>query len=81
MAVVVLEAGRDIDETELLDFCRPRLGPPALPRFVELVASMPRTAKGEIDRDALRRRGVTDATWERELRIRVPHRSAVRDDG
>jgi len=81
MAVVVLEAGHDVNETELLDFCRPRLGPPALPRFVELVEAMPRTAKGEIDREALRRRGVTAATWERELRIRVPHRSAVRDDG
>ena len=46
MGVMVLDPGGEVNELELLDFCRPRLGPPALPRLVELVNAMPRRPRG-----------------------------------
>ena len=66
MAIVVLEPGRELTVIELVEFCRPRLAPVALPRYVEISESLPTSVDGVIDRAALRRRGATKDTWDRE---------------
>lgn len=49
-ALVVPAAGAEVDLRELRDFARPHLPPYALPRAVELVSSLPRTAIGKVRR-------------------------------
>jgi crotonobetaine/carnitine-CoA ligase len=63
-AVVAREAGA-IDPAELVDFCRARLPYFAIPRYVELVADLPRTENGKVQKFKLRERGVTPAAWDR----------------
>ncbi len=50
----------------LFDWCAPRIPRYALPRFVELVDEIDRTASGKIRKQALRDRGVTERTWDRQ---------------
>ena len=37
-----------------------------LPRYFDVVESLPKTATGKIQKFTLRKRGVTDTTWDRE---------------
>jgi fatty-acyl-CoA synthase len=53
-AVVALRPGASCGETELLDFCRPRLGGFERPRSVDFVDELPRTATGKVLKRALR---------------------------
>ena len=66
MAAIVPAAGAAIDPVELIAFCRPRLPYFAIPRFIELVTELPTTENGKVQKFALRDRGVTAATWDRE---------------
>ena len=38
----------------------------AIPRYVEFVTDLPKTANGKVQKFKLRERGVTGATWDRE---------------
>jgi crotonobetaine/carnitine-CoA ligase len=59
MAAVVAREGGAIDPAELVAFCRTRLPYFAIPRYVELVADLPRTENGKVQKFRLRERGVT----------------------
>lgn len=50
----------------LLDWCVPRMPRYAVPRFVEFVPEIERTASGKVRKQALRDRGAGDRTWDRE---------------
>jgi len=65
-ALVVADAGANIDNVGLLDFCVERIPRYAVPRFVELVGELPKTATGKIQKQALREAGLTQHTWDRE---------------
>jgi crotonobetaine/carnitine-CoA ligase len=65
MAFVVPRAEAPAPE-DLIAFVRERLPYYAVPRFVEVVDELPRTIALRPDKEALRERGVTDATWDRE---------------
>ena len=56
----------NLDPVELLDWCRPRMPRYAVPRFVEVVAELDKTASGKVRKQALRDAGLTPATWDRE---------------
>lgn len=62
---VVVPSGA-LDPVDLLRFCEGRIARFAVPRFVELVDELPLTASGKVAKAALRDRGVTPATWDRE---------------
>ena len=63
---VVLESGASLLESVLVDHCRQQLATFKVPRFVEFLEALPRTAaKAEIDRPALRGRGV-GSCWDRD---------------
>lgn len=66
MVAIVPAAGATVDPAELIAFCRPRLPYFAIPRFIELIAELPTTENGKVQKFALRDRGVTAATWDRE---------------
>ena len=65
-AYIVTEGGRDIDNVALLDYCAERIPRFAVPRYIEAVELVPKTATGKIQKEPLRRAGVTANTWDRE---------------
>jgi crotonobetaine/carnitine-CoA ligase len=66
MAAIVLRRGATLSETELMEFCQPRMPYFAVPRFVEFRDQLPVTESGKIQKFKLRERGVTAQTWDRE---------------
>jgi acyl-CoA synthetase (AMP-forming)/AMP-acid ligase II len=54
LAVVVPAAGGRLDPAELTRFCAGRLEVHKVPRAFRIVASLPRTALGKVDRGRLR---------------------------
>jgi carnitine-CoA ligase len=66
MAAVVRRPESSLAEVDLLRFCEPRMPYFAVPRFIEFVAALPATESGKIQKFALRARGVTARTWDRE---------------
>jgi crotonobetaine/carnitine-CoA ligase len=65
-ACIVTRPGREVDPVALLDHCVARMPRYAVPRFVELVDALPKTATGKLQKQGLREAGVTDRTWDRE---------------
>ncbi len=66
LAYVVPQPDVQLDPVELVRFCEPRLAYFAIPRYIEIVAELPLTANGKIEKYRLRERGVTEGTWDRE---------------
>lgn len=66
MAAIVLKAGRAPDPVALMRFCETRLAHFAVPRFIDFVPELPRTENGKVRKVALRERGRSAGTWDRE---------------
>ena len=66
MAVVVPRQGAVLDPTGLVEFLAPRMAYFMVPRYVEVVDALPKTQTGKIRKYALRERGLTPETWDRE---------------
>jgi carnitine-CoA ligase len=66
MAAVVPEAGTGVDPLDLVRHCEQRLAYFAVPRYIDLVRELPLTENGKVRKVALRERGVTSGTWDRE---------------
>ena len=65
-ACVVAKEGATIDPIALLDFCVARMPRYAVPRFVDVLPALPKTASGKVQRQDLRNHGVSATTWDRE---------------
>ncbi len=65
MAALVLAEGQYVEPAALAHFCESRLPYFAIPRYIDLVADLPRTENGKVQKYKLRERGVTASTWER----------------
>ena len=65
-ACIVLGEGAEIDNIAMLDYCAERMPRYAVPRFIEILDRLDKTATGKVQKDDLRRAGVTAATWDRE---------------
>jgi crotonobetaine/carnitine-CoA ligase len=65
MAAVIVREGAALAPAELAAFCEGRLPKFALPRFIELVADLPRTGNGKVQKYRLRERGVPAGCWDR----------------
>jgi crotonobetaine/carnitine-CoA ligase len=63
---VVRREGSALTEAGLLDFAADRMPYFAVPRYVELVADLPRNATGRVLKYQLREQPLTPATWDRE---------------
>jgi crotonobetaine/carnitine-CoA ligase len=65
--VVTLVPGSSATPQELFEFVRDRLPRFMLPRFIDIIAEMPKTNTEKILKSQLRSIGVTDQTWDREV--------------
>ena len=66
MAAIVAKPGRSIDPVELIAFLEPRMAYFMVPRYIDMVESLPKTPTGKIQKYELRHQGVTPATWDRD---------------
>lgn len=65
-ALVMPAPGQQIDNVELLDYCAEHMPRFAVPRYLEWIDDLSKTATGKIQKQELRDAGVTTATWDRE---------------
>jgi crotonobetaine/carnitine-CoA ligase len=63
---VVLKHGEDLDPAELHAYCAQRMPYFAVPRYIEYVAEIPKTANEKVRKIVLREQGITPNTWDRE---------------
>jgi len=66
LACVVLRAGAELTPEALLVFLDGRLPYFMVPRYVDLMDDLPKTPTAKVRKQALRERGVTPATYDRQ---------------
>ncbi len=66
MLVVTANAGATIEPLALLRFLEPRMAHFMVPRYVRVIADMPKTPTAKIEKHRLRGEGITPGTWDRE---------------
>lgn len=68
MVWLVPNPGAELDPAEVIEFCESRVGRYMLPRFVEIVAELPKTPTSRIEKYKLRERAaqMRDQLWDRE---------------
>lgn len=64
MVAVVARPGQVVDPADLAAFCAGRLARHMVPRYVDVVADLPRTPTEKVRKEVLRERGVTATTWD-----------------
>jgi crotonobetaine/carnitine-CoA ligase len=65
MVAVVPRHDQVVDPASLAEFCANRMGRHMVPRFVDIVETLPRTPTEKVEKALLRERGVTPTTWDR----------------
>jgi crotonobetaine/carnitine-CoA ligase len=74
-ACVVIRAGCGLTEPAILAHCQRVLGRFQVPRYIEIVASLPKTPTGKLEKYRLRENPVNERTWDREaVRTASPSR-------
>jgi len=63
---VVLKPGEKLSPEELIRFCNENMAYFAVPRYLEFVVDLPKTATNRIEKYRLREAGITVNTWDRE---------------
>ena len=71
---VVAVSGRHPDPVTFLDWCTPRMPRHTIPRYLEFVSELDKTASGKVRKQAIRDAGVTKSTWDREAVGYLPAR-------
>jgi crotonobetaine/carnitine-CoA ligase len=66
-AFLVLAPGVPFEFAEFIAWCEDQLPAFMIPRYVELVADLPRTPTQRVERYRLRKRGNGPRTWDREI--------------
>jgi len=66
MVAVVVKNGEALDPVDLIRFLEPRMAYFMVPRYVDIVAGLPKTPTGKIQKYELRDHGVSATTWDRE---------------
>jgi crotonobetaine/carnitine-CoA ligase len=64
---VVLKHGEELDPAELHAYCAQRMPYFAVPRYIEYVAEIPKTANEKVRKNVLREQGITPNSWDREV--------------
>lgn len=76
MATLVARPGMVLMPTDLVSFCENRLPYFAIPRYIDIVADLPRTENGKVQKFKLRDQGVNVSTWDRQSTL--PARDVAR---
>ena len=66
LAIIAPVPGETIDPAELIAFLAPRLPHFMVPRYVRILADLPKTPTQKVEKHILRGDGVTADTWDRE---------------
>lgn len=66
MVYIVLKENCEIDYVELHEYCKNNMPYFAVPRYFEVISELPKTPNEKIRKVALRERGITENTWDRE---------------
>jgi crotonobetaine/carnitine-CoA ligase len=66
MAAVVPRPGQAVSPQALIRFLEPRMAHFMVPRYIAVVAELPKTPTGKIRKHVLREAGVTPGTWDRD---------------
>jgi crotonobetaine/carnitine-CoA ligase len=64
--LVVVPVAEALDPLALLRFMEPRVAAYMLPRYIRIVAELPKTPTAKVEKHRLRSEGVTADTWDRE---------------
>ena len=64
---VVLKEGEELDPAELHEYCAQRMPYFAVPRYIEYISEIPKTANEKVRKNVLREEGITPNTWDREV--------------
>lgn len=70
MAALVPRERQPLDAAEVARWCESRLPYFAIPRYIDIVADLPRTENGKVQKFKLRDQGVGPGTWDRGARAR-----------
>jgi crotonobetaine/carnitine-CoA ligase len=65
MLFAVLRPKEQLDPVEFIAFCEERMAYFMIPRYVQYVEALPKTAAQKIQKDELKKRGIGEA-WDRE---------------
>jgi len=66
LAVISPVPGQSIDPVELIGFLQPRMAHFMIPRYLRILAEMPKTPTQKVQKNLLRDEGITADTWDRE---------------
>ena len=64
---IVAQPGASPTPEEIVDYCSGKMAYYAIPRYVEFVDALPKTETQRVQYGILRQRGITPATWDRQL--------------
>ena len=70
MAAVIVQPDQPPAPAALVAFCEARLPYFAVPRYIDIVADLPRTENGKVQKFKLRERGITATAWDRQASAR-----------
>jgi crotonobetaine/carnitine-CoA ligase len=65
-ACIIPHPGAEVDFAELIAWCDARMGQHMVPRYIEIMDSLPQTPSEKVKKKDLRERGVTPQTWDRQ---------------
>jgi carnitine-CoA ligase len=63
-ACIITKPGATLNHATLLDFCASHMPYYAVPRFLEVVETLPKSPIGRVQKFELRKRGITADTWD-----------------
>jgi crotonobetaine/carnitine-CoA ligase len=66
MAAVVARPGQTVSPQALIQFLEPRMAHFMVPRYIAIVAELPKTPTGKVRKHMLREAGITPGTWDRD---------------
>jgi carnitine-CoA ligase len=66
MAAAVPAPGSDLHPEDLHQFCAGRMADFMLPRYIDFVSALPKTATAKVEKAKLEQRGITPTTWDAE---------------
>lgn len=64
-ACIVMREGQSLDAPALIGWCDVRMGAHMVPRYIEVLETLPQTPSEKIKKKDLRERGITPETWDR----------------
>jgi len=70
-AAIVLRPGQKVTPGEIIAWCESRLPKFMIPRYIEFMGKLPKSASEKVQKVALKERGVTPNTWDRQKQSRL----------